>query len=106
MVRPPLLVARAHDLRLPKSTITGATARPYHLIGTLARLARPRDGLGASACVWRVRAPRLARAHGHASARWPLRVRALALGALGPTTRRFARPRSSDRASARPLEPT
>ncbi|MED6198528.1 hypothetical protein PIB30_067236 [Stylosanthes scabra] len=49
MARPPLLVARLHDLRLPKSTIIEATARPHHLNGGPARLARPRDGLGASA---------------------------------------------------------
>ncbi|MED6170972.1 hypothetical protein PIB30_036330 [Stylosanthes scabra] len=69
-----------------------------------ARLARPRDGLGVSTrniSVWRVRTPLLARAHGHASARWSWRVRALTLGALGPTTGRSAHPRSSDRASAR-----
>ncbi|MED6167457.1 hypothetical protein PIB30_002939 [Stylosanthes scabra] len=69
-----LLVARPHDLKLPKSIITGATARPNHLNGAPARLAHPRDGLGARRgvslatfgrsyiSVWRVRASFLARA--------------------------------------------
>ncbi|MED6207422.1 hypothetical protein PIB30_035718 [Stylosanthes scabra] len=54
-------------------------------------------------CVWRVRAPHLALAHGRLSARWPWRVRAVSVGALGPTTGRSARPRPSDRAFANPL---
>ncbi|MED6109853.1 hypothetical protein PIB30_037327 [Stylosanthes scabra] len=40
-------MARLHDLKLPKSIITGATVRPQYLNGVPARLARPRDGLGA-----------------------------------------------------------
>ncbi|MED6126088.1 hypothetical protein PIB30_074991 [Stylosanthes scabra] len=60
-------------------------------------LARPRGELGyirpkRHECVVRSR-PLLARAHGRASARWPWCVRALALGALGPTTGMTARPR-------------
>ncbi|MED6182647.1 hypothetical protein PIB30_030498 [Stylosanthes scabra] len=103
MARLPLLLARPHDLRLPKFTITGATARPHPLNSAPARLGRPRDGLGASArytSVWRVRAPLLARAHGRVSSRWPWRVCTLALGALGLTTGRSARSRLSDCAPA------
>ncbi|MED6109558.1 hypothetical protein PIB30_034868 [Stylosanthes scabra] len=48
MARPPLLVARPHDLRLPKIFTTGAIARPHHLNGAPARVMRSRDGLGAS----------------------------------------------------------
>ncbi|MED6123381.1 hypothetical protein PIB30_048612 [Stylosanthes scabra] len=42
--------------------------------------------------VWRVRATLLVRAHGRASARWPWHVRALALGALGPTSGKVMKP--------------
>ncbi|MED6151413.1 hypothetical protein PIB30_082185 [Stylosanthes scabra] len=99
-------MARPHDMKLPKSTITGATARPHHLISALARWPwRVRVmsliTFGRSyTSVWRIRAPLLARAHGLAFARWPWRVRTLALGALGLTTGRSARPRPSNRASA------
>ncbi|MED6133764.1 hypothetical protein PIB30_031205 [Stylosanthes scabra] len=37
-----LLMARPHDLKFPKSIITGATALPHHLNGAPARLARQR----------------------------------------------------------------
>ncbi|MED6186081.1 hypothetical protein PIB30_063384 [Stylosanthes scabra] len=104
-----LMVARPHDLGLPKFIITGATARPPHLNGAPARLARwPWHARAVSlatfgrsyASVWRIRAPFLARAHGRAFARWPWCVRALALGALGTTSGRTVHPRPSDRAFA------
>ncbi|MED6223231.1 hypothetical protein PIB30_071964, partial [Stylosanthes scabra] len=40
MARPPLLVAQPHELRLPKITITEASAWPHHLNGAPACLAR------------------------------------------------------------------
>ncbi|MED6119925.1 hypothetical protein PIB30_016305 [Stylosanthes scabra] len=97
-----LMVAWPHDLRLAKFIITGATSRSPHLNGAPAHLVRPRNGLGAPATqVCGTFAPPSWRARGHAFARWPWRVRALALGALGPTTGRTTRPRPSDRAPAR-----
>ncbi|MED6116764.1 hypothetical protein PIB30_103251 [Stylosanthes scabra] len=74
MARPSLLVARPHDLRLPKFTITEATARPPHLNGALAlwpwlvRTVSLVTFVRSYTSVWRVRAPLLARAHGRASA--------------------------------------
>ncbi|MED6213293.1 hypothetical protein PIB30_091801, partial [Stylosanthes scabra] len=87
-------MARPHDLRLPKIFTTGATVCPHASRVRTMDLARPRGELGhirpkLNKCVARSRLL-LARAHGRASARWPWRVRALALDALEPTIGRTA----------------
>ncbi|MED6214324.1 hypothetical protein PIB30_101974, partial [Stylosanthes scabra] len=89
---------------IAKFTITEATARPHHLNGAFARLARPRCELGhirpkLHKCVARSLPSIGARARPCVRT-MAMAVRTLALGALGPTTGRTARPRPSDRALA------